>query len=319
MLHTGGGAGNVAARGVVGRFAPTPSGPLHAGSLVAALASWLDARANDGRWLIRIEDLDTPRNSPGAAEILLGQLARCGLVADAAPALQSGRVARYRVALDALLARGDAYRCGCTRKELARAAVVDDDRPGAMSRRVRERVYPGTCRTGLHGRLARSVRLRLDRTSSVAWHDRRLGEQSQDVATEVGDFVLERADGVIAYQLAVVVDDAADGITDVVRGEDLAGNTARQIVLQRRLGLPTPRYLHVALVVGADGEKLSKQNGAAAVETGAPASALAALRAAGSALGLDVPAGSVPEWLAQATSRWRDVWPMPQRVAEPAT
>ncbi len=308
-----------AAPAVVGRFAPTPSGPLHAGSLVAALASWLDVRACGGRWLVRIEDLDTPRNAPGAVEAILGQLARCGLVADAAPALQSTRVARYRAALDTLLAVGDAYRCGCTRRDLACAAVVDDDRPGAMPQRGRERVYPGTCRDGLHGKPARSVRLRVNARMPVAWHDRRLGGQSQDVAAEVGDFVLERADGVIAYQLAVVVDDIADGITDVVRGEDLASNTARQILLQGRLGVSTPRYLHVPLVVGADGEKLSKQNGAEAVETGTPAAALAATQAAGSALGIHVRAGNLPDWLAQATLAWRDLWPMPRPMAMSAT
>ena len=288
---------------VVGRFAPTPSGLLHAGSLVAALASWLDARAADGRWLVRIEDLDTPRNAPGAAEAILRQLDACGLVADEPPAFQSARLDRHRTALDALLARGDAYPCGCTRKDIDEAGGI----------------YPGTCRDGLHGRRPRSVRLRLDRPGddAVTWVDRRLGAQRENVPATVGDFVLERADGIVAYQLAVVVDDAADGITDVVRGEDLADNTGRQIVLQHRLRVATPRYLHVPLVTGADGAKLSKQNGAAPVDTSTRTAALAALRAAGAVLGVDAGAGTRGEWMAQATSRWRDRWATARTIAAP--
>ncbi|MEO8079998.1 MAG: tRNA glutamyl-Q(34) synthetase GluQRS [Caldimonas sp.] len=298
----------------VGRFAPSPTGPLHDGSLVAALASWLDARASAGTWQVRIEDLDVPRNVPGAATTILEQLARCGLHPDGAVAWQSERSDRYASALARLLAGGRAYPCACSRRDIATAATA-----GAIERgRDEAQVYPGTCRNGLHGRPARSIRFRLDPQSGdtaaddrpvvVEWVDRRLGPQREDVARDVGDVVLRRADGVWAYQLAVVVDDAADGITDVVRGEDLASNTARQILLQRALDLPTPRYLHVALVVGADGEKLSKQNGAAAVDLASP---LAALRRAGLTLGLAAGGTQVADWLAAATAEWRLRWPRP--------
>ncbi len=292
----------------VGRFAPSPTGLLHAGSLVAALASWLDARAHGGRWLVRIEDIDTPRNAAGATEAILAQLQRCGLVADAPPLLQSARGAHYARALEQLIASGDVYPCGCSRSDLARAAAP----ASAAHERHAERIYPGTCRDGLGGRTARSFRLRttgLDddgRTAAeIAWTDRRLGTVRQDVAASVGDFVLERADGVWAYQLAVVVDDAAQGVTDVVRGDDLASNTARQILLQRRLGLPTPRYLHTPLVLAPNGEKLSKQTGALPLDPAAP---LACLRDAGAALGLDAPGTTVAAWLAAAVDRWRSAW-----------
>ena len=292
----------------VGRFAPSPTGLLHAGSLVAALASWLDARAQGGRWLVRIEDLDEPRNVAGAAEAILGQLARCGLVPDAPPARQSDRVALYEQALARLERAGAAYACGCSRRDLAIAAA-----PEAARARHGELVYPGTCRVGLNGRPARSMRLRTDigpdgrPTEAIAWHDRRLGAQREDVASSVGDFVLRRADGVFAYQLAVVVDDAAQGITDVVRGEDLAGNTARQILLQRRLGLPTPRYLHAPLVLAASGEKLSKQTGARPVGLERP---LEALQAAGAVLGVQAKGTGLAEWLAAAVADWHARWPL---------
>jgi glutamyl-Q tRNA(Asp) synthetase len=291
--------------GYVGRFAPSPTGLLHAGSLVAALASWLDARANRGRWLVRIEDLDTPRNAAGAAEGILDQLARCGLVADEAPLFQSSRTAGYEAALKQLVDAGRAYPCGCTRRDLERAlGPAFEERP-----RHAERVYPGTCREGLHGKPARSFRLRADAPgSTIEWIDRRLGPRRQDVAAEVGDFVLKRADGPWAYQLAVVVDDAAQGISDVVRGEDLAGNTARQILLQRALGVPTPRYLHTPLVLAADGEKLSKQTGAEPLALAAP---LLALGAAAAVLGLQPAGATIAEWLADAAGRWRDRWPLP--------
>jgi len=196
--------------------------------------------------------------------------------------------------------------CACTRRELDAAA---DAAPGGRARNE-EHVYPGTCRHGVAGRTVRSWRLRVDGEAAsklgndgprIEWRDRRLGLQCQDVPREIGDFVLKRADGVWAYQLAVVVDDAAEGITDVVRGEDLASNTARQIVLQGKLGLPTPRYLHLPLVRGADGEKLSKQNGAVALAVDAP---LDALRQAGLVLGVEVMGSNVAEWLAQAASAW---------------
>jgi len=282
-----------------GRFAPSPTGPLHAGSLVAALASWLDARAHQGQWLVRIEDVDTPRCAPGADHTILEQLAQCGLVPDEPPAYQSQRGALYQQALDSLVARGLAYPCACTRQDIARALAGS----GQPRERHGELVYPGTCREGLHGRPARAWRLDTRADSPIGWNDRLLGPQVQDVAREVGDFVLKRADGLWAYQLAVVVDDAAQGITDIVRGEDLADNTARQILLQRALGLPLPRYLHTPLVLGANGEKLSKQNGAQALDTSQP---LAALRQAGLVLGLwlDTPAASPQDWLQQAVPLW---------------
>lgn len=292
--------------GYIGRFAPSPTGPLHTGSLVAALASWLDARAHRGRWLVRIEDIDTPRCVPGADTLILAQLAACGLTPDETPQWQSRRGALYRAALDRLLAKGQAYLCGCTRSDIARAAAA----AGQPHARHEEWVYPGTCRPergGLGDKPGRSVRLKIDEPALIDWTDRRLGPLRQDVARAVGDFVLHRADGLWAYQLAVVVDDAAQSVTDIVRGEDLADNTPRQIVLQRMLGLPTPRYLHTPLVMGADGEKLSKQNGAVAVDLSDP---LAALRSAGEVLQIDSDAGEIAAWLAAAVDQWRDRWAM---------
>ena len=311
----------------VGRFAPTPSGLLHAGSLVAALASWLDAKANGGRWLVRIEDLDTPRVAAGAIEAILGQLARCALLPDETPLLQSTRTSRYQSALDRLLDGGRAFPCACSRRDLERAAApsssshIEGDRLATADVDAREhpgeRIYPGTCRSGLHGRPMRSVRLRSDAgplsngeatPGPIAWVDRRLGPQQQDVAAAVGDFVLKRADGIWAYQLAVVVDDAAEGVTDIVRGEDLAGNTARQILLQRLLGLPTPRYLHTPLVLAANGAKLSKQTGAEPLALDEP---LPALRQAGAQLGIEANGTTVAGWLASALAAWRARWPLP--------
>jgi glutamyl-Q tRNA(Asp) synthetase len=292
-----------------GRFAPSPTGPLHAGSLVAALASWLDARAHGGRWLVRIEDVDTPRCAPGADQRILGQLAALGLVPDEAPAWQSQRGAAYARALDQLLRNGRAYPCGCTRSEIDAALAAR----GRRRARHEEPVYPGTCRKGLGGKPARAMRFLAAAADGsdavVGWSDRRLGPQEQNVTHAVGDFVLRRADGPWAYQLAVVVDDAAQGITDVVRGEDLAGNTPRQILLQRALGLPTPRYLHTALVRAASGEKLSKQHGAEALDTRDP---LAALQRAAATLDLRPGDAADPaQWLASAVRIWRDRWGPP--------
>lgn len=286
---------------VVGRFAPSPTGPLHAGSLVAALASWLDARAQHGRWLVRIEDLDRPRCAAGADRLILAQLAACGLLPDATPCRQSGRDSAYAQALQQLVDAGTAYPCACTRADIDRALAAR----GVAHTRFGERVYPGSCRHGgLQGRPARAWRLQVP-AGVVHWCDRRLGAQAQDVAAEVGDFVLRRADGLWAYQLAVVVDDAWQGITHVVRGADLADNTARQIVLQRALGLPAPSYLHTPLVLAADGHKLSKQNGAAALDLGDP---LRTLQAAGRVLGLpELPACRLADWLAQAVAAWAGI------------
>jgi glutamyl-Q tRNA(Asp) synthetase len=300
-----------------GRFAPSPTGPLHAGSLVAALASWLDARAHGGQWLVRLEDVDTPRCVPGADQLILQQLSACGLQPDEPPVWQSRRSALYQTALDQLVAQGLAYACACSRKDIE----LTLQQQGQARTRHGELVYPGTCRQGLQGRPGRAWRLRTDTfmqnkppalteqahiaiqsiANTIPWQDRLAGLQQQDVAAQVGDFVLRRADGCYAYQLAVVVDDAEQGITDVVRGEDLSDNTARQIWLQQCLGLPTPHYLHTPLVLGPNGEKLSKQNGALALDTSDP---LAALNRAALALGLPPGHGEV----AQALGEWVGVW-----------
>ena len=292
--------------GYVGRFAPSPTGPLHAGSLVAALASWLDARAHGGTWLVRIEDVDTPRCVRGADTLILQQLATCGLVSDGPVLWQSQRGDVYRQALDALLKQHLAYPCACSRKDIAAAlATQGDGKP-----KHGELIYPGTCRPdngGLHGRPARAWRFLIDTGQAQRqWTDRRLGTQTQDVAREVGDFVLKRTDGLWAYQLAVVVDDAAQGVTHVVRGEDLADNTPRQMLLQAAVGLPTPAYLHTPLVLAADGQKLSKQTGAAALDLRDP---LATLNQAAQALGLPPQAVGNPQAALTAwTAAWRAAW-----------
>ena len=287
-----------------GRFAPSPSGPLHAGSLVAALASWLDARARGGRWLLRIEDVDTPRTVPGAADIIMGQLQATGLHWDGDVIWQSQRGDAYQAAFDALAARGLIYGCGCTRREIADSALRGQAAPGADG----ERPYPGTCRHGLPpGRQARAWRLVMP-DGLERFEDRWLGPQEQDVAQAVGDIALKRADGLWAYQLAVVVDDGFQGVTDVVRGADLLSSTARQRVLGRQLGLPPVRYLHVPLILDpASGLKLSKQNGAPPIGTDAP---LASLQAAWRALGFaPLAATDVETFLGQATARWAARFP----------
>jgi glutamyl-Q tRNA(Asp) synthetase len=248
---------------VTGRFAPSPTGPLHMGSLVAALASWLDARAAGGRWLVRIEDLDRPRCVPGAADEILRCLERLGLAWDGEILYQSRRTEAYRAALEKL--RVQTYWCGCTRREIADSSL------GLASDGAH--IYPGTCRAA-PPRVPRALRVRTS-GEEIRFEDRVQGPQRQVLERDVGDFVLYRADGLFAYQLAVVVDDAAQGVTDVVRGADLLDSTPRQIYLQRLLGLPTPSYLHVPVAVNEAGEKLSKQTGAAAVEA-----AMQSLRAA---------------------------------------
>lgn len=294
-----------------GRFAPSPTGPLHAGSLVAALASWLDARAHHGTWLVRLEDVDLGRCVPGADQDILRQLSACGLVSDEPPVWQSPRGPLYHAALTRLCKQGLAYPCACTRKAIEQAWATQ----GLAHERHGERVYPGSCRPergGLHGQPARAWRLHtgacthaLGLPTPLPWPDRRLGPQQQDVAQAVGDFVLRRADGLWAYQLAVVVDDAAQGISDVVRGEDLCDNTARQILLQRALGLPTPRYLHTPLVRDAHGDKLSKHNGAPALDLSDP---LAALNRAASVLDLPAQTGPLATALDHWTRAWRARW-----------
>jgi len=290
-----------------GRFAPSPTGALHAGSLVAALASWLDARAHGGQWLVRIEDVDEPRCEQGADLRILQQLADCGLHADEAPQWQSRRGALYQQALDQLIAKGLAYPCRCSRKDIEIAWA----QRGVLKTRHQELPYPGTCRDGLSTDSSPSLhprplawRLRVP-PSVVHWHDRRLGRQSQDVANAVGDVVLKRADGLWSYQLAVVVDDAEQGITHVVRGEDLADNTPRQRCLQQALGLPVPLYLHTPLVLDDHGEKLSKQRHAPPVDTRRP---LVMLREAARFLGLSAHASTVPEALECWTREWASHW-----------
>lgn len=279
----------------IGRFAPSPTGPLHKGSLVAALASYLDAKAHRGKWLVRIEDIDEARTVPGAAEAILECLAAFGMHWDGEVVWQSRRKALY----EATFARlgSHAYACGCTRREIA------DSRIGVASDGAA--VYPGTCRIGLApGKTARAYRLRVPEhaSASISFEDRWMGRVTQNLASEVGDFVLKRADGFWAYQLAVVVDDADQGVTDVVRGADLLDSTPRQIYLQRLLGLPTPRYLHVPVVTNAAGEKLSKQTGALALDLMRP---LEELIAAGRFLQLPVEdATSLDAFWREAVAGW---------------
>jgi glutamyl-Q tRNA(Asp) synthetase len=242
-----------------GRFAPSPTGPLHFGSLVAAVASYLDARANAGEWIVRMEDLDPARTLVGADEEILADLEFFGFQFqwDDAVVRQSERTKAYREAFDRLKACDLIYPCGCSRKEIADSTLGADSRSG--------RRYPGTCADGLPlGRTPRAWRIHVN--GSIDFNDRVQGTYHQDLAADVGDFVLLRADGVFAYQLAVVVDDAAQGITDVVRGADLLDSTPRQIYLQRVLNVPTPRYLHVPVAVDREGYKLSKQTGAQALD-----------------------------------------------------
>ena len=247
-----------------GRFAPSPTGPLHFGSLLAAFGSWLRARHADGEWLVRIEDIDPPREVAGAAQEQLRTLAEFGLVSDAPVVWQSDRGALYQAALDRLLAQGDAFVCHCSRGTLAAH--------GGIHR---------ACEPGAR-RWDPAVRLRVPDGSVVRFDDAIQGTVVQDVAADVGDVVLRRADGLWAYQLAVVVDDAAQGITEVVRGADLLESTPRQILLQAALGLPTPGYAHLPLVVDAEGRKLSKSLSSLPVDGRDP---LPALRAAWKALG----------------------------------
>ncbi len=281
----------------IGRFAPSPTGPLHIGSLVAAMGSFLDAQAHSGQWLIRIEDIDLARNLPGAADDILAALSLFGMQGDGNVAWQSRRQHLYDAAFDQL-ARW-IYPCGCTRREIADSRIgIGAD--GAA-------VYPGTCRQGLaDGKAARAFRLRVpeaaDPEARITFTDRWLGSVSQQLATEVGDFVLKRADGFWAYQLAVVVDDAEQGITHVVRGADLLESTPRQIYLQRLLGLPAPSYLHVPVVTNTLGVKLSKQTGAMALDLNNPLMEL--MRAAQFlGLALDAPQSVAAFWH-QAVAAW---------------
>lgn len=280
MQH--GGAGNRS----IGRFAPSPTGDLHFGSLVAALASYLEARSKGGLWLVRVEDIDPPREVPGSAERILEELHRFGLRGDLPLLYQSSRTQAYLDARDHLLAEGDAFWCGCSRAELPESGI-----------------YPGTCRNGLPpGKEPRAVRLRVGR-AVVDFEDRIQGKISESLEKSCGDFVIWRADGLPAYQLAVVVDDAFQEVTEVVRGADLLDSSCRQIFLQQRLGLSTPSYAHHPVAVDTNGNKLSKRTGSDPLSKLAPEGALqAALRF----LGQTVPARpGLEDLLRMAVDCWR--------------
>ncbi|HOI52328.1 MAG TPA: tRNA glutamyl-Q(34) synthetase GluQRS [Azonexus sp.] len=280
-----------------GRFAPSPTGPLHFGSLIAALASCLEARCRGGEWLLRIEDVDTPRNVPGAADAILRTLEAFGFVWDGPLLYQSRRVAAYEAALDVLRGQGLLYPCACSRSEIAAAASRTAVDGGA--------VYPGTCRDGLRpGAEARAWRLRVD-DAVVVFEDRLQGIVEQRLAEQVGDFVLRRADGIHAYQLAVVVDDASQGITDIVRGADLLASTPRQLWLQQCLGYPRPGYAHLPVATNPAGEKWSKQTLAPALAAGKAAAELVrALRFLGQPAPAELAAAPVAEVWDWALANW---------------
>ena len=300
------------ADGYRGRFAPSPTGPLHSGSLVAALGSWLDARANDGQWLLRIEDIDTPRCILGADLQIQAQLRACGLFWDKELSYQSRRQELYRAAFRRLNELGKLYACSCSRQTIANTLAA----AGIHTQRNQEMVYPKTCRPShlkpysdeLLAETKKAWRIALPENCQIEFEDLSLGMQNQDLNQEVGDFVLRRNDGLFTYQLAVVVDDAEQGITHIVRGQDLLNNTARQIYLQNQLGYPTPNYRHLPLVLDVHGEKLSKQTLASSINTENEKTALAELRKAAEHLGLhglpdaDI---TIAEWLLAATKAWK--------------
>ena len=240
----------------IGRFAPTPSGPLHFGSLVAALASYCQARSRQGSWLLRIEDVDTPRVVKGASDNILHDLEKLGFEWDGSVSYQSDRFELYREYLHRLLQQGDCFACECSRRSLRKQAVNNG---------VLGQIYPGNCRRKDLSDEARSIRLNTENSGTIAFQDQVYGHFEMDLAVEVGDFVLRRADQVYAYHLAVVVDDETEGIDEVVRGADLLENSCLHIWLQNRLGFGTPKYMHIPLVNNIDGTKLSKQTGAAPV------------------------------------------------------
>ena len=279
-----------------GRFAPSPTGPLHFGSLVAAAGSFLEARIRGGEWHLRMEDVDAPRCSAAAAGEILRALDACGFVWDGEVVWQSRRAEAYAAALEQLKAAGRVFPCACTRRELADSAIAPD---GAA-------IYPGTCRKGLPvGRAARAWRLRVG-DARVSFDDAIQGRIASDLAGEAGDFILLRADGLFAYQLAVVVDDAGAGITHVVRGADLLASSSRQIFLQQCLGVPTPAYAHLPVAVNAAGEKLSKQTRAAAVDISRPGPALvAALEFLGQRPPAELSGATVRDIWTWASLNWR--------------
>jgi glutamyl-Q tRNA(Asp) synthetase len=281
---------------ITGRFAPSPTGPLHLGSLVAAAGSWLYARAGGGRWLVRMEDIDTPRVVPGSAEEILAALERYGFEWDGEIVWQSRRTHLYEAALNELRAKKLVYDCACSRAELQRAASAPLGR---------EPVYPGTCRNGLaEGKVARAVRFKVP-DEVIGFDDRIAGPIAENVAEQTGDFVVRRADGLFAYQLAVVVDDAEQGVTQVVRGTDLLTSTPRQIALQRALGYPTPEYAHLPLVVTADGAKLGKRDGALPLPSLDEDRVRETLQLALRHLGIDVPLAPARNMLETAVDELR--------------
>ena len=280
----------------IGRFAPTPSGPLHLGSLVAALGSYLQAKSQHGQWLLRIEDLDPPREVPGAADAILRTLEAHGLYWDGEVCYQSHQQQVYQAALDTLAAQGLIYPCRCSRKILQQQAQKG---PYGL-------IYPGTCRTASFP-LQQPHALRIHTPMKpIRFTDLRIGPYQQSLQSELGDFVVKRADGLFAYQLAVVVDDFQQGVTEVVRGEDLLDNTPRQIYLQQQLGFPTPAYLHLPLATNPAGQKLSKATGATALDNHA---AIPNLRQALRLLHHSPPAqlndASLETLLSWAISHWR--------------
>lgn len=288
-----------------GRFAPTPSGPLHLGSLVAALGSFLAARVRDGEWLLRIEDVDPPRVMAGASDQILRTLDAFGFGWDGEVMYQSRRGEAYRAALEALRRQGQVYACTCSRKQLA----------GMTTRGVDGPVYPGTCRANPARDGSGALRFRVP-VGRIRFSDGLLGDVACDVARECGDFVLRRADGVYTYQLAVVIDDVEQGVTDIVRGADLLASTPRQIVLQQALCLPTPAYAHLPVILDAHGDKLSKQTLAQPVDYRRP---LPALLAAASFLGMVFPEApaSLAEFWSAAQGAWRERRPSPIRGRRP--
>ena len=289
-----------------GRFAPSPTGPLHFGSLVAAVASFLDARAAGGAWVVRIEDVDTTRTVPGAETGILRTLEAFGLQWDGGIVRQSERTDRYREALERLRRDGLVYRCRCSRREIADSALAGIEGP----------IYPGTCRgLGLGFGADGADRLRVP-DSAVAFEDRCMGHVELNVARAVGDFVLRRRDGLFAYQLAVVVDDGDQGITDVVRGADLLLSTPRQVLLQQCLSLPGLRYLHIPVATNAAGQKLSKQTRATPIDPAKPATALSrALAFLGQSPADTEDPGAL---LATATRSWK-ASQIPCRASAPVT
>lgn len=280
----------------VGRFAPSPTGWLHAGSLIAALASFLDARAHGGRWLVRIEDLDRNRCVPGAERAILQDLERHGLFWDGPVTRQSERTNLHEQALKRLIENGHAYPCACSRQEVRKAAI----RSGPEGP-----VYPGTCADGIAtGRTPRSWRVRTIGPPTRI-DDRVHAPLAQQLDQDIGDFVIFRADGFCAYQLAGVVDDAAQGVTHIVRGCDLMESSPRQRYLQRLLGYPEPTYLHVPLAVDNRGIKLSKSTGSASLHGAAPSRNLRrALRHLGQPVATDGCRDSLESLLARATEKW---------------